>query len=235
MHWPWIFVGCFGASGAPGIALSQPCSDTRSPGYDETVEAIGKLAPALDTLGFRGTLNVTVLMTAGQHWGQAHVGLPVDHHVGSAVVKCRTAVLWTSREDSVAVHWVIATENIALHGTNLRDFQSALEDRPQPVFHTQSAGVRFPSRLDSLKTAAAAAVAVPEAARTSLWVLIDETGRALVVRLAASSGVRELDEAALRIFADLEYLPAKQSGKAVKLWYFAPIAWSHRNRPTRFL
>jgi TonB family protein len=59
----------------------------------------------------------------------------------------------------------------------------------------------------------------------TIWFHVDETGRVLDTRLNQSSGHAELDDAALRVAAVMEFTPAMNNDRRVPVWISIPIVF----------
>ncbi|MGH7483639.1 MAG: TonB family protein [Longimicrobiales bacterium] len=66
---------------------------------------------------------------------------------------------------------------------------------------------------------------------TMVWFLIDETGEVVVTRVKESSGVAELDAAALAVARTMRFAPAENHGVPTRVWVALPIVFEVRRRP----
>lgn len=57
------------------------------------------------------------------------------------------------------------------------------------------------------------------------WLLVDESGKVIKTRIKESSGRTELDAAALKVAESMEFTPAENEGKPVKVWITLPIVF----------
>jgi TonB family protein len=61
---------------------------------------------------------------------------------------------------------------------------------------------------------------------TSLvWLLIDETGQVINVKVKESSGHEAIDSAAVRVAREIRFSPARNRGAVVKVWIVLPIVF----------
>ena len=62
----------------------------------------------------------------------------------------------------------------------------------------------------------------------NLWFHIDAEGVVQDIRVGTSSGHEALDEAALRVGAQIEFTPALNRDEPVPVWISLPIAFTNR-------
>lgn len=62
-----------------------------------------------------------------------------------------------------------------------------------------------------------------------LHVLIDPAGKVIEARLAQSSGVKALDDAALRVSREMQFSPAQNNESAIRVWAEIPVVFSARD------
>lgn len=62
--------------------------------------------------------------------------------------------------------------------------------------------------------------------RVTLWLFVDETGRVRKLRVQGSSGVRALDDLAVRVARTMAYRPALNGGLRVGVWVSQPIRFA---------
>jgi hypothetical protein len=194
------------------------------------MQAAAQLSTVLDTVPLRGTLDISVITSAA-----TRVLLGAALPGARNAVTCRMAALWTSRGDSLAVHWM-AGDDLAV--TSTRKPNSIADPADQPYFFEpdQPATFSLPDIMRTNILAAAHSAGAQSARPTGLVVLVDTTGRALIARLSSSSGVRLLDEAALRIYGSTQYHPAEHEGRPVRSWLRAEVHWPLRSpRPDSLL
>ena len=187
------------------------------------MQAAAQLSTVLDTVPLRGTLDISAIATSDGTVTRVLLGSP-----GPGVRKadtCRRAALWTSRGDSLVVHWIAAADSTAVISTRGLNSSADPADQPQFFEPDQAATFGSPDIMRSNIIAAARNAGSQPAQPTSLVVLVDTTGRALIARLSASSGVRVLDEAALRIYGGTQYHSAEHDGRVVRSWLRAEVRW----------
>jgi hypothetical protein len=136
------------------------------------------------------------------------------------------AALWTSRGDSLVVHWLSAADSLVAITPLVTPPSADITDRPQPIQYDQPATFGSPDIMRSAILAASRAAGGQTRRTAAFMILIDTTGRALNVRMTTrSSLVRELDEAALRIYSGTQYHPAEDNGTPVLSWLLAELHW----------
>jgi TonB family protein len=208
-----------------GTLAGQACEEGTAPDYAELMGALSRLRPTLDTMTLRGKLHVTVRRTNGQLEASL-----IDGHVGAGVTDsgCRGSYLWTSRGDSLIALWSVSPVAPPTPAGG-QDPPPSFLDKPRPVPYTARARVVAPQIARALLAAYQRSSGAPaEPTTTELLLLVDSTGRGAVSRIARSSGIRRLDEAALRIATELSYVPARDRDRAVSVWYAMLVRWHPR-------
>jgi hypothetical protein len=210
---------------AIGTRKSEFCTSS-PPAYADVIEALGRLGPRLDSIPLIGTRNITVVVRNDQT-ELVEVGIASQNTIASSSASCRVGLLWTSRGDSLAVHWLVDPGFFSLSDTTPTVSPDDILAVPRVLSHPTRGYVRSRALADSLIAARAeAAGAEIGVGATNVWVLIGPDGRLMNARIARSSLVRGLDEQALTIPGQLDYEPARlQSGEPVPAWYLMPIIW----------
>lgn len=211
------------ASSAPAIA--QPCA-AGDPSYVDAIEIIERLGgQALMNLPVAGTRDLTAVMRTGAP-PLVRVGRHPGPAEGDATPTCRRAVLWTSRGDSIAVTWIRAVDSVGIVSQDAADATTALADMPRVVPHLTMASPRFTPRVDSLRRRALAEFPDVGRGATNVWVLIGVDGTVTLTRIASSTRVEDLDQAALDISRQAGFAPARDDqDRPVAAWYMIPVLW----------
>jgi TonB family protein len=61
--------------------------------------------------------------------------------------------------------------------------------------------------------------------RSMVWLLLDERGQVINVKLKEGSGHEAIDAAAMRVAREMRFTPARNRGAAVKVWIVLPIVF----------
>lgn len=206
-------------------AKDVECDGDYARSYTDLASVLRDPQLQLDTVPVAGTVELTVTIQTAGPTRSVTFGKPSDGTIATARGVCRVAALLTSRGDSVAVTWLVDPATVVL-GVVALSRPLTLADRPTPVASTTLARIRDRSLYDRLKAAAiSSAAGRTGTGQTTVVTLINEAGVPVLSRLSRSSGVRVLDESALRIMATVLTSTPDSIGVRKAVWYVTPIDW----------
>ena len=87
----------------------------------------------------------------------------------------------------------------------------------------QSPRLTNAGQLSAAKANAEARLRLTRAVQFQVWIHVDQSGRPADVRLERSSGMPNVDSAAVQIAAQMRFSPARKGGGTVPVWVSMPL------------